>query len=178
MCCCCVFFVVFFCCCCLFFCCLVCLFFVFWGGLFVCGFVFLVFFVFLGGFWGYDVVVFCCCFFRVRVCMRVDFKINTFVKVKNLYILRLLSTFWTSHCQHLFENFTFVNFSFQNFKLVYFKTFVKFTFVKIVTFIDIRKHFILTLCTLYLWTVWHCQLLDICQLDFQTFINWWTFVSV
>ena len=83
----------FFCCCCLFFCCLVCLFFVFLGGLFVCGFVFLVFFVFLGGFWGYDVVVFCCCFFRVRVCMRVDFKINTFVKVKNLYILRLLSTF-------------------------------------------------------------------------------------
>ena len=35
----------------------------------------------------------CCCFFRVHVCMRVYFKINTFVKVKNVYIIRLLSTF-------------------------------------------------------------------------------------
>ena len=56
--------------------------------LFCLWFLFLLF-LFVGGM----NLFFGCCFFRVRVCMRVDFKINTFVKVMNLYILRLLSTF-------------------------------------------------------------------------------------
>ena len=78
------------CCCCVSCCCVFAIVFVDFYFIFIYFlWILVLLFLFVGGM----MLFLCCCFFRVRVCMRVDFKINTFVKVKNLYILRLSSTF-------------------------------------------------------------------------------------